>query len=221
MTEAELHVLLGAHEGRRVCLSYRVDARGYVRLRREPARMLAPVMLGALAVLMAACAGYLPEAESPGWTCRDPDGYEVTCVDWRDHGPSTVPEALDEAEPAPGCPVRPTAEAFDDEGSLDPVAPGDFADPSPEDAERDGEVMLEPNVDVDPDAPGTGMELRANFSIDPEAAAFRGIVVGWSPQDSRTGRLRYVPTATLWEQWRERRAERKAARERRRLAARG
>lgn len=217
MRESELHALVTAHVGQGVCLSYRVDRRGYVQMRPEPRAM----MLGALAVLLAACAGHLQEAEAPGGGCRDPDGYQVECPGWGQADLHAVPDAAVEDEPADGCPVRPTAEAVGDEASID-VPPLEPDDPTAAAEDPAPDVRPETSSDAAPDAAGTDMKYRANFSIDPEHAPRHvvGIVVGWSPLDPRTGRLRFVPTARLWDEWRERRAERKAARDRRRVAAR-
>jgi hypothetical protein len=208
MRESELRKLLAAHAGGRVCLAYRTDARGRVRLRPEPTRWR-PLAVGALAMLLAACAGHAAELETPGTVCRDADGYVVSCPEWAEPGMLSVPDA-DEAiatreREAEGCPVRPTAP-----GPASDPALGSAADPaSPPPTEPwSGDPAVAPD-DAAPGAAPTSAKFRANFDIDPDAELVRGIVVvdpdGWIDRD-------FVPTAELWQRWRERRAERKQAR---------
>jgi hypothetical protein len=220
MRESELRRFLAARVGTRVCLSYRTDDAGRLRLQPEPASAARfghapegphPWALGALALLLVACAGHVSELEAPGSGCRDADGYEVTCPTWNEPDMHSVPEALEIASREPdseGCPVRPTAEASGDEPPIE-LEPIDDAPSEPSDAP----VLADPEHDPDdasPGARGTSMKFRANFSVDPTAATYLvGIVVvspgHWSERD-------FVPTKQLWKEWRERRAERKAAR---------
>ena len=193
MRESELRRLLAAHAGGAVCLSYRTDARGRVQLRPEPAwTQWQPLALGALASLLAACAGLADEMVVPGGYCREHDGQEVPCIESYTQETWTVPaEVTIDSYPseAEGCPIRPTA-------------------PAPEVA-----TATDPAPVVDDAAPGaqpTSAKFRANFKLDPEEDFVRGrvIVTGrWIHRD-------FVPTVTLWKQWRERRAERKRERER-------
>lgn len=64
---------------------------------------------------------------------------------------------------------------------------------------------------VDDAAPGaqpTSARFRANFKVDPDEQFLRGVVVVTNGSIEHE----FIPTATLWRQWRERRAERKRAR---------
>jgi hypothetical protein len=228
MRESELRRLLAAHAGGTVCLSYRTDARGQVLLRPEPAAVRLSV--GALATLLAACAGHMGELEIPGSVCRDEDGYAVTCPEWSDAEMLSVPEDH-EATPdceseGEGCPVRSTApagevstiELAETEGSVSvgmvvspaiTVRPPEVA-PVPVPTVRGGPV---------PGAEPSSARLRANFSIDPYEGLdhVRGIIV---VGQVASGRPHFVPTKQLWREWRERRAERKAESERWRAAQR-
>jgi hypothetical protein len=200
MREPELRRFLAARVGTRVCLAYRTDAAGLLQLRPEPAAVrpdLHPLAVGALAVLLAACAGHVTELEAPGAVCHDADGYEVSCPTWPEPGMHSVPEVREPEvrEPDQG-PVRPTVETgVEDELPLEPVEP---VEPAPTTA------------NAAPAAQGTSVHARVNFSVDPAAEdrMLVGIVMvdsGWIDRD-------FVPTAELWKEWRQRRAERKAAR---------
>lgn len=183
MRESELRRLLAAHAGGTVCLAYRVDDRGRVRLRPEPARaQWQPLALGALATLLAACSWLADETVIPGGYCRDDDGEEVPCVESFEHEAWSVPAAE-------GCPIRPTAPA-------PAPAPAALTDPAPG------------GDDAAPGAQPTSARFRANFKIDPDEQFLRGVVVVTGESIDPE----FVPTATLWRQWRERRAERKRAR---------
>ncbi len=227
MRESELRRLLAAHVGGTVCLAYRTDARGQVLLRPEPAPMR-PLAIGALASLLAACAGHLGELEIPGSVCRDEDGYEVTCPEWSDAEMRSVPDGDATADcEGEGCPVRitelvggevPAGEMGGVEGSVSvgvmvseaiTVSPPELA-PVP--------VPAVPGDPV-PGAEPSSAKLRANFSLDPYEGLghLRGIVV---VEASDWTSPRFVPTKTLWREWRGRRAERKAERERWRAAQR-
>lgn len=214
MRESELRRLLAAHAGGTVCLAYRFDASGRVRLRPEPTPALRqPLVIGALALLLAACAGHAGELETPGATCRDADGYAVSCDEWSDPGMLSVPEAGEAPaarDPqAEGCPVRPNEIVMHGDPPTR-VEPGvDFSSSPPE-----APALGDPSAASDGVAPGaepTSAKARADFSVDPDDEFLIGVVVvssgGWIDRD-------FVPTAELWKQWRKRRAEHKAARER-------
>jgi hypothetical protein len=206
MRESELRRFLAARAGMRVCLSYRTDERGRLRLRPEPH----PLALGALALLLVACAGHVSELEAPGMVCRDADGFEVACPTWVEPEMHSVPEVLASHEQDPeGCPVRPTAEGL---GHAQPIGLEPLADASPD--LPDAPVHGEPGYTspaASKQALPTSAQVRTNFSIDPDNEFVRGMVVlssdGWIERD-------FVPTAQLWKQWRHRRAEREAARRR-------
>jgi hypothetical protein len=225
MHEPELRRFLAARVGTRVCLSYRTDDAGRLRLRPEPAAAAAsghathgphPWAVGALALLLAACAGHMNELDAPGSLCHDADGYAVSCPSWPEPGMHSVPDGSEPVAARPpdaeGCPVRPTAEAPGDEPPIE-LAP--IADAASEPA--DAPVLDEPEQapdDAAPGAQGTTAKPRVNFSVDPDRGHHRGtvgiVVVSpghWEDRD-------FVPTKDLWKEWRERRAERKAARQR-------
>lgn len=191
MSEAELRRFLAARVGTEVCLSYRTDARGRLRLRPEPASaQWQPLALGALASLLAACSWLADETVIPGGYCLDPNGEEVPCVESFEHDAWSMPAAE-------GCPVRPTA----------PV-PAPVLAPAPAPTPLTGPA---PAVgDAAPGARPTAAKFRANFKIDPDEQVLRGAVVVTGVTTARD----FVPTATLWREWRERRAERKRARAR-------
>jgi hypothetical protein len=215
MHESQLRRFLAARVGTRVCLSYRTDAHGQLRLRPESASEARfghapegphPWALGALALLLVACAGHMRELDAPGNGCRDADGYEVSCPTWPASAMHSVPEA---SEPlSEGCPVRPTAEASGDEPTIDlePIADGSN-EPSEVPAIAD---LEQAPVDASPGAEGTSAKLRANFSVDPSATSRIVGIVEVIPGR----RLAFVPTKQLWKEWRELRAERKADRRR-------
>lgn len=215
MRESELHDFLQAHAGTQACLAYRVDARGYLQLRPEP--RFASVGVGMLALLLAACAGHLGEAEAPGSGCRDAAGYEVACPTWPESAMHSVPDELgplagQEVEVGEGCPVRPTADAAGD-AELAELAPGD--DASSQVSANEHDALDDARGDANPEAPGTTDGVRVNFSVDPNHGSMRGmVVVGMSPLDARTGRLRFVPTTEILDDLERRRAERRAARKR-------
>lgn len=202
MRESELRRFLAARAGTEVCLSYHTDAHGRLRLRPEPAPapLHASLAVGALASLLAACAGHAVELESPEPVCRDADGYAVSCDEWV-AGPTemqSVPEASElAAREAEGCPVRPTAAG----PGLAPVDADDLGVP----AEGEPTEGLDPAPAAEP----TSANARVDFTIDPDDGFLRGVVVisegGFIDRD-------FVPTTDLWAQWRQRRAERKAAR---------
>lgn len=206
MRESELRRLLAAHAGGTVCLAYRVDDHGRVRLRPEPARaQWQPLGVGALALLLAACAGLAGEPVIPGGYCLDADGYEVPCAQWTEPAMHSVPEQemIATREPvAAGCPVRPTAPvpAAEPTGGLEP-APA-TAPPSVPSAPELAPAAADAAAEAEP----SSARFRANFSIDPDQVAMRGVVVIGRSDVSEPG---FVPTAELWQQWRERRAERK------------
>ncbi len=214
LREAELRSFLAARVGTRVCLAYRTDPRGYVELRRDP---VAPTLaLGALALLLAACAGHATELETPGTGCYDEDGYAVACSTWLDPSMHSVPSAVEvSGDFDGGCPVRPTAEAYGGEQSVEPEALDEALDESLAEA-LDEPTATRPTLEASdpaasPEVAGTEVHARVNFSIDPDDEMVRGMIVvgagGWIDRD-------FVPTKTLWKQWRQRRAEQKAARAR-------
>jgi hypothetical protein len=228
MRESELRRFLAARVGTRVCLTYRTDAAGWLSLRPEPLvpSAAASVTLGALALLLAACAGHAAELETPGAGCRDADGYEVSCPGGSTPSMLSVPEAMrpttDRDPAADGCPVPPAAPR----PRLDPLLE---LDPPPE-VEPVAELLEDPRLepvshapaepadDASPTARPTSAKYRANFSIDPDVDGSRVILVGYVDVDERWGEpLRFAPTKQLWRDWKERRAERKAERERWRM----
>lgn len=207
MRESELRRLLAAHAGGTVCLAYRTDARGRVQLRPEPAwARWQPLAVGALALLLAACAGLAGDPVIPGGYCRDADGYEVPCVEWSEPEMWSVPESEPEISArdpeAEGCPVRPTAPL--PTGELEPAAPSPTAPPQVTSATDPAPAAS----DAAPGAQPTSAKFRANFAVDPDQQFLRGIVVVGSVEPG------FVPTEDLWKEWRERRAERKRERER-------
>ncbi len=212
MRESDLRRLLAAHAGTTVCLAYRADARGRVLLRPEPAAVGQPLAVGALASLLAACAGHAGELASPGVGCRDQDGYAVSCPEWSDPQVLSVPDDLAARRGEPpageGCPVR--SHGPEGEAPLAPAAPTEAPEPDPIASASPDDAVASPAEDAAPGAQPSSAHFRANFSIDPEQAVLRGIVVA----SEASGRLSFVPTKTLWHAWRERRAERKHARER-------
>lgn len=210
MREPELRRLLAKHAGGTVCLAYRVDDRGRVRLRPEPAwAQWQPLAVGALALLLAACAGLAGEPVIPGGYCLDADGYEVPCVEWVEPAMQSVPEqeVIAAREPvAAGCPVRPTAPipAPEPTGGLEPAPPA-TAPPSVPSAPELAPAAADAAAGAEP----SSARYRANFSVDPDQELMRGIVVVVGRFDSSEPEPHFVPTTELWEQWRERRAERK------------
>jgi hypothetical protein len=218
MHESELRRFLAARAGTRACLSYRTDEHGRLRLRPEPVAAPRraqppgrsephPWALGALALLLAACAGHVSEIEAPGEVCRDEDGYAVSCPTWVDPSMQSVPEASAGCDPDEGCPVRPTTEAVDLESIVAEgmVSRGVVVLDVVQAAPLDAPIALAPGVESE----ATSSHVRVNFSIDPGQGFYRGAVVvspnGWIDRD-------FVSTKDLWKQWRQRRAERNAAR---------
>lgn len=219
MRESDLRRLLAAHAGTTVCLAYRADARGRVLLRPEPAAVGQPLAVGALASLLAACAGHAGELARPGDGCRDQDGYAVSCPEWSDPQVLSVPDdlAVRRGEPSPGegCPVR--SHGSEAEAPPAPAAPTEAPEPTPDPiaSASPDDVVASPAVDAAPGAQPSSVHFRANFSIDPDQAIMRGIVIASEASGRMAGgRLSFVPTKELWHAWRERRAERKQARER-------
>jgi len=220
MRESELRRFLAAHAGTRVCVSYRADAQGRLQLHPEPAAATGPaaLALGALALLLAACAGHAVELDAPGTGCRDAEGYEVSCpVEWSDPSMLSTPELADpiasrEVE-ADGDPVQPPGSEPAPAGAQDLEPLGDSMRPPPDVSFEDPAATPS---DASPTAEPTSVRVRANFSIDPAAefVRFVGVVVA-NPSPRR---LHFVPTKQLWDDWQERRAERKAARQRWRAA---
>lgn len=212
MREGELRRLLARHAGGTVCLAYRTDARGHLRLRPEPRSALRESLAtGALALLLAACAGHATELEIPGDACRDEDGYAVSCAEPPDPGMLSVPEA---------------AEVVAMREVEDPSVRS--SDPAPVDEPPSEPVPFEelPSTPVDPSTPtteasegtpaGTTIDMDALQDVDLDADVMRGVVVvvdGWVERDFR-------PTDELIEEARARRADRKAARKRWREARR-
>lgn len=220
MRESELRRFLAARVGTQVCLSYRTDAHGRLRLRPEPApmsresRAVGALAVGALAMLLAACAGHATELEIPGSVCRDVDGYAVSCSEPLAAQMLSVPEVVAAREPA-GCPVRPTAPSPEGEPTSEP-GPG----LEPADAWPDEPPLGEPSPstgETTPEAPPTAAGARVDFDIDPDGQFLRGVVVVLEAAQVEPD---FVPTAELVEQSRERRAERKRARQRERASRR-
>lgn len=215
MRESELRRFLAARVGMQVCLAYRTDARGHLRLRAEPSwRDAHALALGALALLLAACAGHATELEAPTEVCRDEDGYAVSCPTWAEPAMHSVPEGLEGLEPleplGEGCPVRPTAKADLREPPSDDEAIAE-ADPSGVPGARPSTGgTAESSADTSGTS-GTSANVRVDFSIDPDDELRRGMYVvtagGWIDRD-------FVPTKQLWKQWAERRARQRAARAR-------
>lgn len=197
MRESELRRLMAKHAGGTVCLAYRVDDRGRVRLRPEPTwGQWQPLAVGALASLLGACAGLVEEIEmmTPGGYCRDYDGEEIPCVESSESeawGLGTM-EVVPSREPdLEGCPIRPTASALE-------------ATEATEASE-----LVPTVVTAAPGAQPTSAKYRANFTVDPEERFLRGVVM--VTRDGSINR-EFVPTVELWKEWRERRAERKRER---------
>lgn len=209
MRESELRRFLAARVGTSVCLSYRTDAQGRLRLRPEPApmsrepRAMGALAVGALAMLLAACAGHATELEIPGPVCRDVDGYTISCSEPLAAQMLSVPEVVAAREPE-GCPVRPTA----------PV-PGGEPTNEPDEPPR-GEPTV-PTGEATPEAPPTAAGARIDFEVAPDEQFLRGVVV---VGEAATVEPAFVPTAELVEEGRERRAERKRARLRERASRR-
>jgi hypothetical protein len=211
MREGELRRLLARHAGGTVCLAYRTDARGRVRLRPEPmAALRGSLATGALGMLLAACAGHATELEIPGADCRDEDGYAVSCAEPSDPDMLSVPEAdeviaMREVEDPS---VRPLEPVPADEVTSEPVPADDGASTPVDPASPVAEAS---------EATATGTTVDMSEIIDLDAELMRGIVAvvddGWIERDFR-------PTDELVEEARDRRAERKAARQRWRAARR-
>lgn len=208
MREGELRRLLARHAGGTVCLAYRTDARGRVRLRPEPRPVLRESLAaGALALLLAACAGHATELEIPGADCRDEDGYAVSCAEPQDPSMLSVPEA--DAVIAARELEEPTVRS---------------TDPVPVEEPVDGEELE--GAPVDPTAPPaeasdagaavTTHDPGSAPSIDYETDVTRGVVyvveAALEPD--------FRPTDELLAEARDRRAERRAARKRWREARR-
>ena len=108
MTEREATALLGAQDGARICVRYRVASDGRVRFRPE-ARRAGFVAL--ISFAMAACTGYAePDTlESPdaAMVCRDASGYAVDCE--LAHV-ETIPDAEPEVTPVPQPEAQPEPE---------------------------------------------------------------------------------------------------------------
>jgi hypothetical protein len=202
MTEPELRRFLAAREGTRVCLSYHTDARGWIRLRPTPTpRATPPLAVGALALLLAACAGHAVELEAPGPVCRDADGYAIACPEWSEPDMLSTPEVeapLADRDPEGescrnGCPVRPTAPWMGHE----PPGPDPSADPVGELSKgltpALGEVPADAQRGTDQFIRGAVMTVEHMTVITIDRGGF-------------------VPTAELLQESRERRAERKATR---------
>jgi hypothetical protein len=207
MRESELRRFLAARVGTEVCVSYRTDAEGRLRLRPEPAPVLRqPLAVGALALLLAACAGHATELEAPGPVCRDADGYVVACDEPPAPEMLSLPEAVAAREPAgEGCPVRPTTPQAGGPRSahgtsIDPAHAWPNVPPL-------RELTKPPTGEPTPAAQPTAATARVDLVVDPENVFGRIIIGRWIDRD-------FVPTAELVAQARARRAERKQARER-------
>lgn len=224
MSESQLRTFLVARAGTRVCVAYRVDARGYVRLRPEPPPSPPPTQwplqahwmqgtVGALALLLAACAGHLSEAEVPGSACRDAQGYEVECPGWGEAELLSVPEAL-ELDDAEGCPLRPTAEGPEEESTeLLVEDPGVTDEALPDEADEALVDVYE--IDVDEEGLTRGVVVEVSpATIQPESEPPTGLTLGAMVVPIAESTDGYVPTTHLWQDWRARRAERRAARAR-------
>ena len=212
MRESELRRLLAAHAGGTVCLAYRTDAHGRVRLRPEPAPTpLHPLLAGTLALLLAACAGHATELEIPGATCRDEDGYAVSCSEWSDPAMQSVPEserlAMREVEDPPVRSIEPEPTPTD----VTPPEPEPGTEPPPESTDQ-----APPAVEPGDAAP----VARTDFEQLPPVEVDGGLTLGVVhviEQTSDAGHWiepDYVPTSQLIAEARARRAERKAARRR-------
>ena len=116
-------------------------------------------------------------------------------------------EVIAAREPvAAGCPVRPTAPAPPPEptGGLEPAPPA-TAPPTVPSAPELAPAAADATAGAEP----SSARFRANFSVDPdEDRPLVGIVVV-THFDSSEPKPHFVPTTELWQQWRERRAERK------------
>ena len=110
MRASELRRFLARRVGTEICVSYRVDPKGIVQLRSSS--RLRTASLAAMVVLLAACAGYGTELETPDSPCVDAQGYEVSCDESLFADMATTPEdrtpVPSEDAQSSGCPIRPT-----------------------------------------------------------------------------------------------------------------
>ncbi len=225
MRESELRRLLAAHVGETICLAYRADAHGRVQLRPEPAAaLLRPLALGALAMLLAACAGHATELEVPGTVCRDADGYAIACPEWPEPGMLSVPEESEDlagCDPGvEGCPIRPTAPEGEgvavDMEEAEEVAVGPVERGVVHPIVWSDEVTPAEPTSTPDDAPPEASPAAERVPVGANLEAYVGAVyVIDAPTDPS-----FVSTSELLRQWRDRRAERKQDRLRRRNARR-